>query len=230
MLPEDQDYNGSLRQIEVVRNNRTVIRTLDVYDFLLKGDQKDNIGLQDQDIIRVPTYRTRIELAGEVKNPALFEVVASGETLQDVIRFAGGFTDLAYTARIKVLQINDQQRKITDVFENDYKNYVPLRGDKYVVERILERFENRVIINGSVFRPGEYELEKGLTLSRLIEKAAGLKEDAFTGRGSITRLKPDNSKELISFDVQSIISKTVADIPLQREDSVHVYSIFELKR
>jgi protein involved in polysaccharide export with SLBB domain len=221
------NYNGSLRQIEIIRNNR-IIRRLDVYDFLLKGDQKDNIGLQDQDIIRVPTYRTRIEMAGEVKNPALFEVLP-GETLQEVIRFAGGFTDLAYTARIKVLQIDDQQRKITDVFENDYKNYVPLRGDKYVVEQILERFENRVIIMGSVFRPGEYELEKGLTLSRLIEKAAGIKEDAFTGRGSITRLKPDNSKELISFDVQGIIGKTSADIPLQREDSVHISSIFDLR-
>ena len=221
------NYNGSLRQIEIIRNNR-IIRRLDVYDFLLKGDQKDNIGLQDQDIIRVPTYRTRVEMAGEVKNPALFEVLP-GETLQDVIHFAGGFTDLAYTARVKVLQIDDQQRKITDVFENDYKNYVPLRGDKYVVEQILERFENRVTIRGSVFRPGEYELEKGLTLSRLIEKAAGLKEDAFTGRGSITRLKPDNSKELISFDVQGIIGKTIADIPLQREDSVHISSIFDLR-
>jgi protein involved in polysaccharide export with SLBB domain len=220
-------HNGSLRQIEIIRNNR-IIRRLDVYDFLLKGDQKDNIGLQDQDIIRVPTYRTRVELAGEVKIPALFEVLP-GETLQDVIRFAGGFSDQAYTARIKVLQINDQQRKITDVFENDYKNYIPLRGDKYIVEPILERFENRVVIKGSIFRPGEYELEKGLTLSRLIDKAAGLKEDAFTGRGSITRLKPDNSKELISFDVGSIISKTTPDIPLQREDSVHISSIFDLR-
>ncbi|MDB5023986.1 MAG: colonic acid export protein Wza [Mucilaginibacter sp.] len=221
------NYNGSLRQIEIIRNNR-IIRRLDVYDFLLKGDQKDNIGLQDQDIIRVPTYRTRVELAGEVKIPALFEVLP-GETLQDVIRFAGGFSDQAYTARVKVLQINDQQRKITDVFESDYKNYVPLRGDKYIVEPILERFENRVVIKGSVFRPGEYELEKGLTLSRLIEKAAGLKEDAFTGRGSITRLKPDNSKELISFDVRGIMGKTTADIPLQREDSVHISSIFDLR-
>src|SRR6202012_539477 len=63
--------NGSYRQIEIIRNNK-VIRTLDVYDFLVKGSQKDNIGLQDQDIIRVPTYRTRVELSGEVKTPALF--------------------------------------------------------------------------------------------------------------------------------------------------------------
>lgn len=219
--------NGSYRQIEVIRNNRVVSR-LDVYDFLLKGDQKNNIGLQDQDIIRVPTYRTHVEMAGEIKTPAIFEVLP-GETLQDVIGFAGSFTDLAYTGKIKVLQINEQQRRITDVIAEDFKNYIPLRGDKYIVDKILDRYENRVTITGAVFRPGAFELEKGLTLSRLIAKASGLKEDAFTGRGSITRLKPDNSREMLSFNVRDIMNKNAADIILQREDSVSIASIFDLR-
>jgi protein involved in polysaccharide export with SLBB domain len=219
--------NGSFRQIAIIRNNR-VIRHLDVYDFLTKGEQKDNINLQDQDIIQVPSYRTRVELAGEVKIPGLFEVLP-GESLWDVTGFAGGFTDQAYTARIKVIQISDNQKRITDVTENDYKSYVPLRGDKYVIQRILNRYENRVTITGAVFRPGEYELQKGLTLSGLIANAAGLKEDAFTGNGSIIRLKPDNTKALISFNVKDIVNKTVADIPLQREDSVSISSIFDLR-
>ncbi|GGH18030.1 capsule polysaccharide transporter [Mucilaginibacter phyllosphaerae] len=218
--------NGSLRQIEVIRNNR-IVRHLDVYDFLLKADQKNNIALQDQDIVRVPTYRTRVELSGEVKTPALFEVLP-GESLQNVINFAGGFTDSAYTARIKVSQISDQQRKLTDVIEADYKNYIPLRGDKYTVESIINRFENRVVINGAVFRPGIYELQTGLTLLQLIEKASGLKEDAFTERGVITRLKPDNTTETISFNVKDVINKTV-NIPLQREDVVNISSIFDLR-
>lgn len=218
---------GTFRQIDIIRNNK-IIRHLDVYDFITKGDQKDNIALHDQDIIRVPTYRTRVELAGEVKIPALFEVLP-GETLQDVIRFAGGFTDQAYTARIKVIQISGQQRRITDAVENDYKNYVPLSGDKYLVEPILNRYENRVTITGAVFRPGEFELQQGLTVSQLIKNAAGLKEDAFTGRGSIMRLKPDNTTELIPFDVLGVVNKTVADIPLQREDVVQISSIFDLR-
>jgi protein involved in polysaccharide export with SLBB domain len=146
-----------------------------------------------------------------------------------VINFAGGFANEAYTARVKVLQINDQQRRITDVNQTDFKNYVPLRGDKYVVDKILERFENRVQIEGAVFRPGVYELDKGLTLSGLIAKAAGLKEDAFTARGNITRLNPDNSKAMISFDVKGILDKSKTDIPLQREDSVYIASIFDLR-
>lgn len=219
--------NGTFRQIEIIRNNR-IIRRLDVYDFLTKGDQKDNIGLKDQDIIQVPSYRTRVELTGEVKIPAIFEVLP-GETLQNVINFAGGFTDKAYTARMKVIQISDQQYSIHDVVENDYSSHIPLRGDKYVVDRILNRYENRVHIEGAVFRPGDFELDKGLTLSQLIQKAAGLKEDAFTGRGNIIRLKPDNTTEILSFDVLGIMNKTVPDITLQREDIVQIASIFDLR-
>lgn len=217
---------GSFREIDVIRNDR-IIRRLDIYDFLVKGDQKDNINLQDEDVIRVPTYRIRVQLKGEVKVPALFEVLP-GEKLKDVIRFAGGFTDLAYTALIKVSQVSNQQRRLTDVVETDYDNYIPLRGDIYTVERILNRFENRITIKGAVFRPGEYELQDGLTLMQLIKKAAGLKEDAFTGSGSIIRLKPDNSTEIISFNLQNIINKTNADISLQREDVVNIASIFDL--
>ena len=219
--------NGSFRQIEVIRDNR-IIKRLDVYDFLLKGEQKDNIGLQDQDIIRIPTYRVRVQMSGQVKIPALFEVLP-GEMLQDVISFAGGFTDQAYTALIKVSQISDQQRRITDVTESDFKNYIPLRGDIYTVESILNRYENRVTIQGAVFRPGQYELEKGLTLLQLIQKAAGIREDAFTGIGTITRLNPDNTTGIISFNLKDIINKSTPDISLQREDVVNISSIFDLR-
>lgn len=218
--------NGSFRQIEIIRNNR-IIRHLDVYDFLTKGDQGNNITLEDQDIIRVPTYRVRVDMEGQIKVPGLFEVLP-GETLQNVIDFAGGFTDSAYTARIVVSQISDQQRKITDVPESDYKNYIPLRGDKYTVSSIINRYENRVVIEGAVFKPGEYELQNGLTLSQLIKKAAGLKEDAFPDRGILTRLQPDNTTKIISFNVKDI-TRGVNDIPLQREDSVYISSIFELR-
>ena len=146
--------NGSFRKIEVIRNNR-IIRKLDVYDFLVKGSQADNINLQDQDIIRVPTYQTRVELSGEVKVPAFFEVLP-GESLQNVINFAGGFTDSAYVARIKVSQIINQQRHITDIVESDFSNYQPLRGDKFVAEAIVNRFDNRVSVRGAVFRQGDY--------------------------------------------------------------------------
>ncbi len=218
--------NGSFRLIEIIRDNR-IIRRLDIYDFLLKGDQKDNIRLQDQDIIRIPTYKVRVEMIGEIKRPALYEVLP-GESLKDVISFAGGFTDQAYPDLIKVTQISNNQKRLTDVTADDYKNYIPLRGDKYVVDRILNRYENRVLISGAVFRPGQYELSNGMTLSQLIKKAGGFKEDAFTGRGNIVRLKPDNTKEQLSFNWQDVSNNPSADIVLKREDSVIVASIFDL--
>ena len=219
--------NGSFRNIEIIRNNR-IVRTLDIYDFLTKGDQKGNIVLEDQDIIRVPAYRMHVEMKGEIKTPAIFEPVP-GETLQDILGFAGGFTDKAYTALIKVSQVSDQQRRIADIPEADFKNYIPFRGDVYTVDSVLSRYENRITIKGAVFRPGEYELQKGLTLTQLLGLAAGVKEDAFMGLGSIVRLKPDNSTEIVSFNLRDILNKSAADIPLQREDVVNIPSIFDLR-
>jgi protein involved in polysaccharide export with SLBB domain len=219
--------NGSFREIEVIRNNR-IITKLDIYEFLLRGFQRNNLRLQDQDVIRIPTYRKRVEFAGEVKRPAIYEA-RDNENLQDVISFAGGFTSKAYTARIKVVQNTPKERRITDVLSESFTSYVPQNGDRYFAEPILERFENRVTISGAVFRPGQYQLESGLTLGQLIRKAEGVTEDAFLSRGYITRLRPDNSPELISFDLAKILNGTATDIPLRREDEVTISSIFELR-
>jgi protein involved in polysaccharide export with SLBB domain len=219
--------NGSYREIEILRGNR-VVSKLDVYDFLLRGDQKGNITLRDQDIVRIPVYKSRVEFDGEVKRPRIFEVLPN-ETLSDVLQFAGGFTDNAYKARVKVLQNTSKERKITDVFDEQFESYKPQSGDKYVAEPILDRFENRVQIEGAVFRPGAYELETGLTLKSLILKAEGFKENAFLTRGYIMRLKSDGNLELISFNPGKIVDGSAPDISLRREDVVTVSSIFDLK-
>jgi len=219
--------NGSLRRIEIIRNNK-IIRILDVYDFLMRGDQQHNIRLQDQDIIRIPPYTNRVEFSGEVKRQAIFEVLP-GENLTQLLDFAGGFTESAYTTRIKVVQNTDKERRIVDVFEADFKTYKPKLGDKFFVEPILDRFENRVFIKGAVFRPGEYALTPGLTLSQLIKQAEGLKEDAFSSRAYLTRLKSDNTFESIAFDLDKILNGAANDIPLKREDQVQISSIFDLR-
>lgn len=219
--------NGSFRKIQVIRNNK-VIATVDVYDFLLKGIQQNNIRLQDQDVINVPVFDKRVEIQGEVKTAALFEVV-SGESLQDLIGYAGGFTPQAYTAKIKTFQNTDKERRITDINAADFVTYEPRNGDKYVVEAILDRFQNRVEILGAVFRPGVYALDNGITLKGLIAKAEGITEDAFLNRGYINRLNANNTLALISFDVAKILAGTEADIPLQREDKITISSLFDLR-
>ena len=196
--------NGSFRNIKVIRDNK-IVRVLDLYDFLLRADQKDNIRLQDQDIIRVADYETRVEVAGEVKRPMIFEVEKT-ETLKDVLRFAGGFTDKAYTYTIGLKRNTARELKLVNISQDEVGSFVPQRGDKYTVGEILERFENRVQIKGAVFRDGEFALEAGATTVReLIKKAEGLREDAFMNRAFINRQKGDNDPIVIAFDLGKLM-------------------------
>lgn len=220
--------SGSFRTIQIIRGT-DVVGTLDVYDFLLYGTLKNNIRLQDQDVIRVPTYRSRVEVSGEVKRPGIFEMKGGEENLNDLLRFAGDFTENAYRARVKVLKNTATEREIQDVTADKFETYTPQSGDQYFVDRILERFTNRVQIGGAVYRPGPFELEQGLSLSGLIRKAEGVREDAFLNRGYITRRKPDLTTEVISFNVSDILSGRANDIILRRDDEISISSIFDLR-
>lgn len=219
--------NGSFRDIEVVRNN-VVIDTVDVYDFLMRGDQSKNIRLQDQDVIRIPVYKSHVEIAGQVKRPGIYEM-QPGESVDNLLRFAGGFTDSAYTALAKVVQITDKEKKISDIPSAEFGSFIPHTGDQYYIGSILDRFTNRVTINGAVYRPGQFQLTDGLTLSQLIKKADGLREDAFLPRGYITRQNPDLTSSVVQFDAAKIMDGSQPDIVLQKEDVVQVYSIFDLR-
>ncbi|OIN56512.1 SLBB domain-containing protein [Arsenicibacter rosenii] len=219
---------GSFRKINILRGNK-VVRTIDLYDFLLRADQKDNIRLQDQDVIRVGDYETRVEFIGEVRRPAIYELLP-GENLKTALSFAGGFTDEAYTASFTVRRNTSRERKILTVTEEQLAGFVPQRGDKYTVGKILNRYENLVQITGAVMRPGEYALEPGLTTVReLIKRAEGLRNDAFMNRAQIFRERTDMDIENISFSVSKLLKGEVADIPLQRQDSVVIQSIRDLR-
>lgn len=219
---------GSFREIELVRNNK-IERKIDLYRMLLKGDQSDNIGLKDNDVIRIPPYKKRVELQGQVKRPGIFEILP-GENFQQVLEFASGFTDTAYTAMVKVFQNSERERKVKDIPSSNYVKYQPESGDLIVISKILNRFQNRVKINGAVFRPDVYELTSGLTVGDLIRKADGLKEDAYTGRAQIIRLQDDLSRSILSFDVRRALSNdSNHNLVLKREDEVLVSSVLDLR-
>ena len=213
--------NGSFRNIKLIRGGK-VIANVDVYEFLLKGEAKGNIRLQDQDVIKINAYETRIELKGEVKREGFYEMLKT-ETLKDAINFAGGFTDEAYKDRIKVTRNTGKERSVADVQSDKISTFTTQTGDIYEIGKILNRYTNRVAIEGAVFRPGSYALEQGLTLAKLIKNADGLTEDAFLTRGIIYRLKEDNTNELLSFDLKEVISGK-SDIELRREDRVVINS------
>jgi protein involved in polysaccharide export with SLBB domain len=215
--------NGSLRSIELIRNNK-VIQTVDFYQFLQTGLMDKDIRLEDRDIIRYPLYKKRVTLAGAVKRPSIYEL-AEKETLADLLRFAGGWADMAYRSSVKLSQVGVQERLFRDVAEADLGYFIPRDADSVFVDKVRERFLNRVIIAGAVVRPGNYELTEGLSLLRLIQKANGLTEDAFVNRGYIKRQAPGTTEPLlVSFNVGELLAGKTTDIPLFREDSIVIQS------
>ena len=216
---------GSYRKIELIRGNE-LKRTIDLYSFLVKGDQKDNVLLKEGDVVRVPYYKTRVVLNGNVRHKGKYELI-EGETFVHVLQYSGGFSDDAYKAAVTVYQYTEKERRIADLSKNLFASYQPQSSDSIVVGKLLERYENRLTITGSVMRPGDYELTDNLTLKDLINKAGGIKEDVYSKRGSIRRLSSNNSPVQLSFDIDSVMNN-LSTVYLKKNDSVTVYSIFDL--
>ncbi|MDB5116109.1 MAG: hypothetical protein JWQ79_1601 [Mucilaginibacter sp.] len=213
--------NGSLRNIQLVRNNK-LYKTVDLYDFLQNGTMNGNIRLEDQDVINIPVYKKRVGITGEVKNPALYEL-KENEKLDDLIKYAGGYTDVAYKGIAKVDQINELQHEVKDVPSNMFSNYIPHNGDLVTFGAVTNRYTNRIVLDGAVYRPGVYELTSGFTLAELLKSAQGLKPEAYMERGIISRTLPNLEKTLISFNPADIVNGK-NDIPLLREDSVMIFN------
>jgi hypothetical protein len=132
----------------LIRNNK-IYTKVDLYKFLVNGDQSENVGLKDNDVIRIPaTSRT---LEGQVKRPGIFEM-KPGESFSDLLSFASGFNEFAYTASVNVLQKTAKEFKCR-ILRPLSSSYKPLSGDVFRVTKILNRFENRIRIDGAVFRP-----------------------------------------------------------------------------
>jgi protein involved in polysaccharide export with SLBB domain len=211
--------NGSLRYIELIRNNK-VYKTVDFYNFLQHAILEGNVRLEDQDVIRIPVYKKRVAIRGEVKRPAIYEL-KEGEQLDDLITYAGGFTDIAYKGIAKVEQINNLEREVKDVPANLFGSVTPHNGDMVTIGAITNRYTNRVILQGAVYQPGPYELTAGLTLSSLLKLAQGLKPEAYMERGYIKRVLPSLERQFISFKPADILAGK-NDIPLMREDSITI--------
>ena len=145
---------GSYREIEVIRNNK-IFTKVDLYRFLQYGDQSQNIGLKDNDIIRVPAYKNRVELTGEVKRPGIFEVIGN-ESFSQILEYAGGFSDNAYTAMVKIIQKNDKEKSVKDLSKLEYAKYQPQSGDVVSILKIINRYQNRIVLSVAVYIPDVY--------------------------------------------------------------------------
>jgi protein involved in polysaccharide export with SLBB domain len=218
--------NGSFRNIELIRNNKLLL-VADLYDYLLNGNQSANVFLQDNDLIRVPYAKTQVTLIGELNREAIFETKPS-ESLSQLLEYAGGFKPSAYKGRVTGTRNTELEKEIIDVPASEFSNFKLQHGDSLSVTAIVDKFSNRVKIGGAVYKPGTYAFQKGMQLAELINKAQGIKEEAYTGRVNISRTHSDYSKENLSASLAAIF-KGQSSFELQKEDSVTVYSSAEMK-
>ena len=219
--------SGSFRNIQVLRGD-SVAATFDLYDLLINSDQSDNIRLRSQDIIKIGPYANRVEVTGEVKRKGIYET-KEGDYLSDLIDYAGGFTGDAYSHRIRITGNDSRQRTINDVTKSNFDSFEINNGDSVAVGKVLDRFRNLVEIKGAVFREGKYSLTDTTTVSALIERAEGLRGDAFQNRGLIYREQEDYTLETIPFDVAEVMTDSKKDISLQKNDLVMISSILDMK-
>ncbi len=219
------DPNGSFREIELIRNSK-VIQNIDVYQYLLRGSRFQDVRLEDMDIINIPFVKIKVSLSGEVKKAAIFEMLPN-ETLSSLLQYAGGFKDGAYRSLIKAERFTNSEKKILDIKENEFKTLKLVSGDSYLVEAILDKYENKVSIKGSVFRPGSFAFTTGMRLKDLVAKAEGFKEDVYLDKAIIYRLREDKTKEISSISLRSLDKDSPNNILLKKDDEVVVSSIFD---
>ena len=216
--------NATLRDIKLFRNNK-LISTVDVYKFLTEGDGSSNVRLENNDLILVNTYSNRISIDGAVKSPGKFEM-KDKETLLDLLNYAGGLSENAFKKSIKLTRIIDGQLKVVDINSDQFDFFKPMDGDKYMIEKIIEKYNNRVIVNGAVFRPGTFSLTEEMTVKNLIDKAEGLKSDVFFDKAYVTRTNEDYSTSTIALNLKDELKNP--NFIFQEEDVLNILSINDL--
>ncbi len=217
--------NRSYRNIHVIRNGKT-IRVIDLYEFLSKGSRSSDITLQDNDIVFIPYYDRRVRLRGEVKTPAVYELLPT-EQLYDALGYAGGFTEIAYRDVLEVLRYGVSEKELYSVRLADLGNF-QLKGSEIVtVSSIADRFKNRIKVDGAVERPGYYSMAAGIDLKQAIENAGGLKPNAVKSYVLLYRDPKDGQREYLGYSLASVMQGAVS-VVLKENDVILVGDSLEM--
>jgi polysaccharide biosynthesis/export protein len=227
--------DGSLRNIQVNRKGSPPL-SADLYGFMLEGNSRRDILLQDGDVVFVRPADRRVAMTGEVVRSAIYELRPE-ETLGDAIHMAGGLRFTAYVDRVHIERIvpfdkraeYDQDMLDLDVTVGSQSELVSSKvtlesGDVVKVFSVSGRFQNRVYITGNIRRPGPFELRQGMRIRDLIVGADSLERSTFVERGTLYRMLPNLRYEVIGFNVAGVLAGDVEqNLQLQNEDSVVIY-------
>lgn len=219
---------GTLREINVFRGGKSVAK-IDVYDYIINGNNDGNIRLQDNDLIVVGPYDAIVSVGGKVKRPMRYEM-KDDETLSKLLTFAGNFTGDAFTKNVRVIRKSGREYSVHTVEKGAFASFKLFDGDSIYVDSIIPRFSNMVEVKGAVFHPGMYETGGNInTVLDLIDAADGLREDAFTARAVMHRRKQDRRLEVLAVNIEGIMAGTVPDVELRKEDVLFIPSVNDMR-
>ena len=219
---------GSLRNIQVIRGDK-VAANVDVYEYLMKGKSSDDIRLQEGDLIIVRPFKTIVKITGKVKRPMCYEL-KEGETLADLINYAGGFNGDAYYGELTIDRSIGVEKRVFTIPQERFATFAMMDADKVDVGSSVQLYANKIEIKGALYRPGVFELtDKTSTVKGLIEMAGGLMDDAFLNRAVLHRRYPDKRMKVIPIDIKGLLAGTAQNIKLQKNDILYIPSIYDLK-
>ena len=227
--------NGSFRTVEVRRGGK-LVDSLDIYDYLLHGINRSDLRLENGDVVFVPVHGGFAKLAGEVNRPAVYEL-RPGETLRDLIQFAGGFSPAAYQARVRIHRIlppdtrgpGGGARVVVDVGADQLAGgvvpAVPMAsGDSVTVLAVPERVRGYVTVKGNVWVEGQVGFTPGMKLSDALRVAGGPKPDVYLDRILVSRTNDDSSRVQLRSAFADSTGRISDDLVLQDQDEVRVFS------
>ena len=231
---EVRPRSAAFDRIERKHDNQ-LVGVVDLYDVLLRGDTAADARLDDHDAVLVPTIGPVVAIAGDIKRPAIFEMLRPKESLASVLGLAGGISAFASTQRIQVERVESHQRRIIVDARLDtiaVQNFSVSDGDLVKIFPVLPNQKNKVTLLGNVFRPGDYQWHPGLRLSDLITLGEGVQPKTYFSYALIKRLE---GKQLYAHYVPVDLG-TALDIPrgdadpaLEVFDTVTIYNQDDLR-
>lgn len=219
---------GSLRNIELKRNGRLVV-TMDLYDFLLRGDTSRDVRLQAGDVVFAPPIGTTVTIAGEVIRPAIYELKKE-KTLGEVVKLAGGLMPKAYAdqALIERIDPRGETQVINVALTGESLNTQVRNGDVIKIFAGSEFEKNQVLLLGNLKRPGKRAWEEGMRISSLLTSLDDLLPETFLDYGVIEREAEDTREPmLMRFNLARVLGVGGKggefDIALRPRDRVYVF-------
>ena len=218
---------GSLRAVRLYRGGKEV-GVVDLYDYILRGSLSDDIRLEDNDAVVVPSQSVLVNIEGRVRRPMYYEM-KEGETLSTLLEYAGGLSSDAYRKDIRVERMGSYQRDIFTVQESRFGSFSLMDGDRIYVDSIRTTYSNQAEIRGAVNRAGRFQIGESIrTVRDLIEAGGGLKEDAFPSRALLSRTNPDKTLTNQSIDIKGLMDGTVSDETLRNDDVLFIPSVLDI--